>query len=987
MEFCVLGPLEAVDQGRIVSLGKPQQRALLAVLLLHANTTVGAGDLIEELWPEGEPATARHSLAVNVSALRKAIGPHTIETRQQGYLLHVPPKQVDLARFERLAEEGHEALLGGDHADAAATLREALGLWRGRPFEDLEGGGPCVDAARRRLEELRIGAIQDRIEADLGLGFHARIIAELGVLLVEHPYRETLYGHLMLALYRSGRQAEALEAFQMARQKLRNELGLEPSQPLQSLQQAILGQDVRLDLEPTLPRRTRPPAARTPLIGRERELANLRELLLRDAARLITLTGVGGIGKTRLAIELATILADRFAHGATFVELAPLTEATQVADAVAEQLEIPTGSATPVASAVAGYLREREILLVLDSFEHLLEAGDLVSRILADAPRVRFIVTSRRALGLYGEHEYHVPPLALPAAGHHVMAEIATFGSIEFFVERARAGHFSFELTEENAAAVTAICTALDGLPLAIELAAARMKSLSAHALLAAFVQRLNVGEAPRDGPERHRTLRHAIGWSYDLLEPDMCRAFAQLAVFTGPFSAEAAQAVCDVDLDRLQLLVGESLLQPELGSGTEPRFRLLETIREYAEERLIESWNMEELRRRHADFFVELAERAEADLRGPHQLDLLSRLDAASTNVRAAMDWALERGAVEQPLRIGASLWRYWESRGSISEARTVIDKALAKPVSVPEVTRARALFASGRIALRQGDYRHADVVFRESVELAREAGHRTETALSLAGLGWVALMGGHSADAVALCHEALVVAREVGESWVLADVLNNLGSALRAQRDLEEAGAALDEALTLRRRIGDLEGITATLCSLAWLAADKEDYGGAQRLFEQGLAISDERRDVWYRAARDVVLGYVALGQGDLGRARTLSVRGVKSCRELGYPQYAVQALETLTAVRAAEGRAEEAALLFGGTLHYSEHHGVPLTSPMAVTRALDHARRNLGLPAWADAVHSGRLLDVDEFVEEMSDEPHTDGQTYLSVVYSEH
>jgi predicted ATPase/DNA-binding SARP family transcriptional activator len=986
VEFGVLGPLEAADRGRCVSLGKPKQRTLLAVLLVNANTTVGAGELIEELWPDGEPATARHSLEVYVSGLRKALGSEIIETRRPGYLMRVESEQLDLSRFERLIEQGHDALVSGQPAVAATALRKGLDLWRGRPFEDVEAG-PHIDAARRRLEELRVGAIEDRIDADLGLGSQARVVAELEALLLEHPYRERLYAQLMLALYRCGRQADALDAFQTARRRLLNELGLEPGQSLQSLQQAILDQDARLDFEPQSRCRASPPAARTPLIGRQRELEDLQDLLLNDGVRLVTLTGVGGIGKTRLATELAGTLVERFAHGAALVELAALTDATQVADAIAEKLGIPTGSATPVASAVAGYLRHKELLLVLDNFEHLLEGAELVSDLLEEAPDIRFVVTSRRALGLYGEHEYRVPPLTLPVGGN-LVSDLTTAGSVQFFVDRARAARFSFALTEENAAAVAKICAALDGLPLAIELAAARIKSLSAEALLSTFGQGLNVvAEGARDSPERHRTLRDAIAWSYRLLEPDLGEAFARLAVFAGTFSAESARDVCDVDLDRLQRLVGESLLQPELETGTEPRFRLLETIREYGEERLIERGELDGLRRRHAEFFTAVAERAEVDLRGPSQLELLARLDADNANMRAAVRWALDHDAVEQPLRIGASLWRHWESRGSITEARALLDEALRRPVRVPRPTRARALFASGRIALRQGDYEHADVVFRESLDLARLAGDSVDLALSLAGLGWVAHMGGRTGDAVALCREALTAARATGEAWVLGDVLNNLGSALCAQGDLEGASESLEEGLELRRQIGDLEGVTATLCSLAWLAAAEEDYERAQRLFEQGLAVSDERRDVWYHAAKDVVLGYVALGRGDLVRARALCVRGVKSCRELGYPQYAAQALETLAAVVAAEGHATEAGRLFGASSAYSKRHGVPLMRPAAVSRALTRARQKLGHAEWDETVRDGFAYELDDLLNEVDSERDTRAaQTHLSVVQFE-
>jgi predicted ATPase/DNA-binding SARP family transcriptional activator len=966
-EFGVLGPLEVVDRGNVLSLGKPKQRALLAVLLLNAGTTVSVDDLIEELWPERVLASARHNLEVYVSGLRKALGAGVIKTRPPGYALCVEPEQIDRTRFERLSEVGRAALAAGRPDEAAAAFRQALELWRGNALEDVNAG-VCVDSARRRLDELRIVATENRIDADLGLGRHAELATELETLLTVHPYRERLHGQLMLALYRSGQQAASLEAFQRARRTLGDDLGLEPSPALQRIQHAILCQDAHLDFVRTTAR-TRPPAARTRFIGREGELRDLRGLLLDGDARLVTLTGVGGIGKTRLATELADTLVDEFSSGAALVELGTLDSPTQVADAVAAELGIPTGSATPLASAIAGYLREKEMVLVLDNFEHLLDAGEFVSRIRGEAPDVRIVITSRRALGLYGEHEYRVPPLELPPSGGNVVADVASFASVQFFLERARAARFSFALTSENEAAVAAICMALDGLPLALELAAARMKSLSPNALLATFGQRLNViGEGPRDGPERHRTLRDAIAWSYGLLEPGLASAFARLSIFSGTFSSDAARSICDVALSDLQRLVDESLLQPEHLAGPETRFRLLETIREYALERLTQSGGADDLARRHADYFVALAEKAAPALRQPDQLDWLARLDADSPNIRAALTWSLDHDRVEPCLRIGASLWRYWESRGSINEARALLDDALARPSRVSGRIRARALFASGRMALRQGDYDQADDVFRESLELSRHAHESVGSALSLAGVGWVALMRGRTADAVATCRDALAIARTTDEDWVLGDVLNNLGNAVRCEGDFAGANAALTEALTLRRRCGDLEGITATLCSLAWLAAEEQNFDRAQHLFEQGLAASDERRDVWYQAARDVVLAYVALGRGDLKGARTLCIRGIKSCRELGYPQYAAQALETLAAVTAAEGFPQQAGLLSGGTIAYAERHGVPLTAPLAVEAALTRARRKLGPAAWKEALNEGATRDLADLLDEL-------------------
>jgi predicted ATPase/DNA-binding SARP family transcriptional activator len=953
-----------------VALGKPKQRALLAVLLLDANRVVALERLIEELWPEDPPASARHAIEVYASGLRRALGTDRIVRRAPGYLVRAEEEELDSTRFEVLAARGHKALEAGRPAAAAATFREALDLWRGAALADV-AAGRLTQAAAARLDDLRIGVLEARIDADLELGHHGDVVPELEALVAEHPLRERPRRQLMLALYRSGRQADALDAYRTTRRTLLDELGLEPSRQLRDLEQAILRHDPTLEPRPTAEARSSLPSPAASFVGRRAELDALRELLSRQGVRLVTLTGPGGIGKTRLALEAARRAEREFSDGAAFVSLVPVTDERRVLEAVARGLGVRAGAGTPLLDALKGYLREKDFLLLLDNFEHVLGAGRHVSDLLAASPRLTVLATSRTPLRVYGEQELSVPPLAV--RGPDVQEE-APPEAVELFVERARSVNAGFALSEQNAGAIDEICVRLDGVPLAIELAAARVKLLAPATLLARMGRRLQLlTDGPRDTPARHQTLRATIEWSHELLGEREKRLFARLSVFVGGFTLEAAEAACDATIDLLTALVDDSLVRTD-GSG---RFSMLDTIREYAEERLVETGDLDDVRARHAGFVVALAEEAEPELRGRDQVSWLVRLDAEEGNVLAAVDWAVEADRPDVPLRLGAALWRFWEARGSITPARERLDAALARSSDVDPEVRARALFASGRIALRQGDLDHALSVFSEGRALFVEVGDVGGEALCTAGLGWIAHVLGPVDDAVGQCREAVDLARQSGEDWIVADALNNLGVSLRTQGDLAAASTALREALALRRRIGELEGVTAALNGLALIAIATDEYAEAGALFEEAFAISRERGDLFYEAARDVVLGYLAFARGDLESTRVSCVNALESCRRHGYLQFTAYALETLAGVAAAEGNLPRAARLLGSALAISDRIGrVPVPVPRAtatgvaydwearaVKRALAGARRDVGLRAWDELVSEGRALSLDE------------------------
>ena len=547
MEFRVLGPLEAVAEGRVVALEAAKPRSLLAILLLHANEPVGSDRLVEDLWAGRPPATAAKVLQTYVSQLRKALGNDVIVTRPAGYELRVEPGGLDLHRFERLVTGAR----GAEPPAAAHSLREALALWRGPALAEF-AYEPWAQGEIDRLGELHLSALQDRIDADLALGRAAELVGELERLVTEHPLSERLRGQLMLALYRSGRQAEALAAYRAARATWSSSSGSSPGSRY-AASSARSWIRIRRWTSPRgldgAPGRSIEPATRsTSFVGRSRELAGDPCAAGRGDVRLLTLTGPGGTGKTRLAVEATTDMDAEFPDGVVLVELAPISDADLVATTIADALGlIETAGKRIAAKGWSPHLRGRQALLLLDNFEQLLEAAPVLSRLLAGAPGVTILVTSRAPLDIPEERIYPVPALQLPDQSRPLEVDrLRRNEAVRLFVARARDTRPDFELSELNADAVAQLCVRLDGLPLALELAAARMKLLSPHDILERLGVRLEVLKAaPGAGlPERHRTLRAAIEWSYDLLGSEEQTLFTSLAVFVGGFTLDGAEAV-----------------------------------------------------------------------------------------------------------------------------------------------------------------------------------------------------------------------------------------------------------------------------------------------------------------------------------------------------------------------------------------------------------------------------------------------------------
>ena len=598
MRFGILGPLQVIgDDGRELALGGRMPRAVLALLLLRANAVVSSDQLVEELWAGAPPASGAKGLHVHVSRLRRALGAghsdpdgERLVTTAGGYVLRVGPEELDVQRCERLIGEGRSLLAAGRPDQALAALSGALELWRGDVLADFQYDA-FAQGEIARLGELRGAVLEERIAVEMLLGREAQVLGELERLVREYPYRERLRGQLMLALYRTGRQAEALGAYRAARSVLVDELGIEPSVELRQLHEAILAQDrALLQTDPgqpaapagvttdgRAPGHVHLPVQATPLIGRERELTEL--MTLAESHRLITLTGTGGTGKTRLGLAFAAGLADRYPDGVWWVPLAMVSEARLVPAAIAAVLgdiaDLPM------------YLRGRALLLVLDNFEQVIDAARAVAELLSRAPGCAVIVTSRERLGVAAEQEYPVAPLSPRAA-------------VELFTARAR----QVEPGYEPGAEIDAICERLDRLPLALELAATRVKLLSEQQLLTRLEQRLPLlAGGRRDLPKRHSTMRATIAWSYDLLTRPEQRLLTRLAVFVGSFELEAAEQICDADLDAMRSLIDKSLVR----HADNGRLFLLHTTREYALEQFASSDERDEIRARHARWYFAL--------------------------------------------------------------------------------------------------------------------------------------------------------------------------------------------------------------------------------------------------------------------------------------------------------------------------------------------------------------------------------------------
>jgi predicted ATPase/DNA-binding SARP family transcriptional activator len=1162
VEIRVLGPLEVDDHGRNVPLGGPGERKVLALLALQANRVVSTDRLIEELWGDEPPQTARNIVQRYVSNLRRSLEKHSerLETRSPGYLLKINEDELDAARFERMLADARNA---DDPRRAASGLGAALALWRGRPLDDIDPG-PSLGTETARLNELRLNAVEARIEADLALGEDAVLVGELEGLVHLHPLRERFRGQLMLALYRAGRQSDALRAYQEARRTLGEELGIEPTNELQELEDRMLRQDPEL-LLPSSPRLTAPaplptgavtflftdiegstarweenarameaaqatsrrligaavdlhhgvvfkvvgdgmyaafesapdalaaardaqlalgeedwapaaalrirmaahtgtafpsdgdylgpplnrcarlldaghggqilvsattfglttrglppgiellglgsfqlpglpapeeiyqlissdlesefpalraptavrtnlPSSRSAFIGRTAALSEVQSALRQ--ARLVTLVGAGGAGKTRLAFEVGAGMLDQYADGVWLVELASIVDPELVVAAAAEDLGVPRRPTQGLMESVLDHLRSRSLLMILDNCEHVIEgAASLADTALRGAPGLTLLATSREGLGVEGEQRWPIPPMVLPAA-ETPPDQLLGNEAVQLFADRATHARAGYSVDASNAATVAQICRDLDGMPLAIELGAARLKTLSLTDLAARLEDRfaLLTGGARTSLP-RHQTLRAVVDWSFELLDEDERLLFGALSIFAGGFTLQAAEAVAAPGLEVLDLLdrlVDKSLVIAEIADGGEARYHMLETLRRYAEETLVDRPAAGAVASRHASHFLQLAEEAQQKLRGPDPA-WYGRLDLEHDNLRKAMGWAL--GSGEQPetaARLAVALREFWQVRGHWREAQRWLDLSLEKADHLPTGVRGKLDHAAGVISAMRRDYGRAFPHLEAALQAFGDTAEPGATADALFDLAQAVARHGDYPKAEGLLAEGRRLYGAQGNETGVAEANCVLAQVAVFRGDHQTAALSGREARDRFEQTGDQYGEAWVLSVLGELAYAHDDLDEAEKLFRSAATLADEIDIPQFVANGLQGLGDVEVARGHFRDAERLLAESLRINEEIGDTLFVAGVLASLAELAATRGDHLRAARLWGHDQQLREDLGsLPPRRRGGrydrVSKELRHiTRENLGQAGFTQSTSEGAALDLAAVVE---------------------
>jgi len=901
---------------------QPKRLALLVYLAVAEPRGFHRRDsLLSLLWPELSEKRARNALNKTLHFLRTHLGAEVVISRGS-VDVGLDPGSVwcDAVAFEEALADGRSA--------------EAIELHKGAFLEGFHVSEAAefehwIDRQRQRIEQVYAAALQDLAVKAAERGDRPAAV-ELWRKLVElDPSNSRVVIGLMEALESIGERAAALQEAERLATLLREEFDAEPDVEVKAVAH-------RLRQAPrALPRRRDEapghlPWQPTALVGRERETVRLRQLIEDPTVRLITLTGPGGVGKTRLAIHVAEEVVERFPDGVFFVNLGTLRDAGLVGVTIARTMGNPLEAGADVQDNLRSSLDRRRCLLVLDGFETVLPAADLIADLLEETNAVEIVVTSRAVLQLRGERVFPVPPLHVPdPESVPQIAELRAYGAIDLFVQRAQAVDPEFELTVQNRRAVAGICAGLDGLPLAIELAAARVRLLEPSMILSRLGQRFDLLRGgPRDLPERQQTLRRTFDWSYDLLSDPQKRLFRQLCVFVGGCTLEAVRAICypkgdeeSTVLDDLSALVDNSLLRQVPTSGEEPRFEMLDTIREYGRRLLADGGELTDLQRAHALYFLELAERAEPGLAGKRQTEWLDRLEPEFANVQAVLDWALEWGEIELAVRLGSALWWFMWLRGHFTEMRWRLDQALARRSLLPAPLQANLLIARGAIAAVDGEHERALALYQEALGVERERLDVRQVTQVLRSMAYALSRQGEYEHAIELLDESLTLSREMGSPTEVTAALRGLAKMGLHVRDYERAEKLYDEALHLGRAHDDRNAVAWALHGLSEVARHREDFDRSAALLEEGLRVCREIDSKPGIAYLRLASAHVARYQGDLGEARRRYEEALRLLVELGNRRRVAICLFGLAALDVRENALERALILMGAVDPMSE------------------------------------------------------------------
>ena len=905
LEFRLLGPFEVSSGRRMILSGGGKRRAVLAVLLLSANDAVSIERLIDALWGETSPASAVNLVQGYVSDLRRILEPDRPPrasgqrlVSSHGYRLIVSEDECDLMRFDALLGKAGAARETGDLPAASWLLSRALGEWRGAPLLDFTAE-QFASVAAPRLQEARLSAVEAAAEVELALGRPDRALSYLPDLSDAHPFRERLAELRILALYRSGRQADALAVYEKVRLGLADELGVDPGPALRKLHLEVLRQEPSLvatappviaDVLPALP------VALSSFVGRKRELESVLQML--GSHRLVTLTGPGGSGKTRLAIEAGTVVRAAGELEVAFVDLTPVRAAEQVGAAIADACRLRVRPDLAVAS-LAAQLAGRRVLLVLDNLEHVLDAVPDIAALLASTPGVAVLATSREPLGLGGEQQFPVLPLALPAqlpdAG---LEEVLASDAVRLFVDRVRAANPGFSVADRDAAALAGVCRRLDGLPLALELAAPWTKTLTLRALLERLDRSLEllVG-ATRHGPERHRSLRTAIEWSYAALPEPERRLLQALSIFASGAPLDAVEAVAPLPgggcLPALAALVDKSLVV-RTGILQQPRYRLLETIREYAAQRLATDAEAAHANRaRHAQYYCLVAEQAGRAAHTAAGEATAFRLAEEAVEIRAALDFLSGTGSSEAALALAVDCLPLWWDLGHIEEGYRHLTERLNSSGGnmLPPLLRAAASAGAAILAEAAGYSDAAVALARSAGQLAAEAGARTLRALALAVEGDVSMWGDSQTQALERLHEAIDLASLAPDGparwgWASRAVVITSATLSLAEtyrfRDPKRARELLRPALEVA---SDRHLASFLQRALGFLAIDSGNYPDAESLLQKSLGAARELGSGRSQSRSHEGLAALAWARGHLATAAAEAEQALRISRDAGH------------------------------------------------------------------------------------------------------